>query len=364
MKKTDDIELKKLETKKSFEGDFAELPPFDIVAFNELRSCADLLRMYEAKQLDIQPDFQRDIVWDRPDQTRFIDSLIKQLPIPSMCISLDYRTNKRQVIDGLQRMQSIINFLSKEEWKLSALDDIEPKISGKTNLYIKDKHDDLYDKVENLTIPVTILRCDYSKENHANYLFTIFHRLNSGGSKLNNQEIRNCIYNGTFNTMLKDIAEYENFIKLMAIKPKKTYRFAHEELLLRFFAFTHSHKKYTGKLAKYLNDFMFDNKNISEAEIAKKRNLFKRTIDVVQTKLPEHKEISTLSKTILEGLLVGVGKNIDFIEGITAKQFSELYTSLKESQEFSFESLKEGLSSKEKVVKRLDFSIDNFSKLK
>jgi hypothetical protein len=51
-----------------------------------------------------------------------------------MCISLDYKTNKRQVIDGLQRMKSIINFLSKEEWKLSSLDDIEPKISGKTKI--------------------------------------------------------------------------------------------------------------------------------------------------------------------------------------------------------------------------------------
>ncbi len=363
MNSKNENELKKLEEKKSFEDDFADIPPSDIVAFNELRSCADLLRMYDNKQLDIQPDFQREIVWDRPEQTRFIDSLIKQLPIPSMCISLDYKTNKRQVIDGLQRMQSIINFLSDTEWKLSALDDIEPKISGKTNLQIKQKNDDLYDRVENLTIPVTVLRCDYSKESHANYLFTIFHRLNSGGSKLNNQEIRNCIYNGKFNTLLKDLTKYENYKKLMSISPKKVYRFSHEELLLRFFAFYYTHKSYTGRLAKYLNDYMFTNKENTDAEITKKRNLFHRTIDVLQTTLPESKEIHTLSKTVTEGILVGVAKNIDFVENITPQQFSTLYTRLRDSNEYSFESLKEGLSAKDRVISRLNFAITNFSTL-
>ncbi|MBV5335219.1 MAG: hypothetical protein JZU49_05380, partial [Sulfuricurvum sp.] len=81
-------ELKQLEEQQSFEGDSNDVPPSDIVAFNELRSCADLLRLHLSGQLDIRPDFQREIVWSPPAQTRFIDSLTKQLPIPSMCISL------------------------------------------------------------------------------------------------------------------------------------------------------------------------------------------------------------------------------------------------------------------------------------
>ncbi len=68
--------LAKLEEEESFKDDFAELPPFDIVAYNELRSCADLLRMHQSGQMDIQPDFQRDVVWQKPAQTRFIDRLI------------------------------------------------------------------------------------------------------------------------------------------------------------------------------------------------------------------------------------------------------------------------------------------------
>ena len=86
--------LAELEARTLNEDDSAEIPPTDIVAYNELRSCADLHRMYEQGILEIQPDFQRDIVWKGPDQTRFIDSLIKQLPIPSMCFALDHKAQR------------------------------------------------------------------------------------------------------------------------------------------------------------------------------------------------------------------------------------------------------------------------------
>ena len=118
-------ELEALENAEFWENDVNEQPPTDIFAFNELRSCADLFRMHEQKILDIQPEFQRDFVWQGPDQSRFIDSLIKQLPIPSLCFSYDAKQQKWLVIDGLQRILTIIRFLSGADWKLSKLDDID-----------------------------------------------------------------------------------------------------------------------------------------------------------------------------------------------------------------------------------------------
>ena len=101
----------RLRTEEKDELD-AVVPPPDIVAFNEARSCADLFRLYQKGQLDIQPKFQRGIVWSNKEQALFVDSLIKQLPIPSICISLDIKTQKRLVIDGLQRLWTIIHFLN------------------------------------------------------------------------------------------------------------------------------------------------------------------------------------------------------------------------------------------------------------
>ena len=97
-------DLQELERQTFEEIDGFSVPPADLIAYNELRSCADLYRMYRERQLEISPEFQREIVWSTPVQTRFIDSLVKQLPIPTMCFSLDYKTQKWQVIDGLQRM--------------------------------------------------------------------------------------------------------------------------------------------------------------------------------------------------------------------------------------------------------------------
>lgn len=355
-------DLLKLEEEKSFEDDSnSELPPNDIVAFNELRSCSDLVRMYRTKQLEIQPDFQRDIVWNKPSQTRFIDSLIKQLPIPSICISLDYKTNKRLVIDGLQRMQSIINFLTDDEWKLSKLDDIDDKISGKSVATIKTKYSDIYERVENLTIPVTVLRCDYSKRSHMKYLFTIFHRLNTGGLKLNNQEIRNCIFNGKLNALLKEMVNYQNFRNLLNLHPDKTYRFNYEELILRFFAFYDNLNDYNGKLAVFLNEYMDNNKNPDDEFLSLKRHLFERTVDLLFIKILESNKIPNISKATIEGLLIGIGKNIDELEQLNRNVVVERYKALRNDDLFSIDSLKEGLSQKEKVVNRLERAEEIFN---
>lgn len=158
--------ISELEDQTFYADDYAEVPPPDIVAYNELRSCADLFRMHQQGILEIQPDFQRDIVWQGPDQTRFIDSLIKQLPIPSMCFALDHKAQKWIVIDGLQRISTIVKFLEGGDWKLSKLSDIEPEIAGISVAAIKTSTSALhqyYTRVENLSVPVTVLRCDFKK---------------------------------------------------------------------------------------------------------------------------------------------------------------------------------------------------------
>ena len=104
---------------------------------------------------------------------------------------------------------------------MSKLPDIDKKISGQTISKFqieKSPLHDFYTRVEDLTLPITVLRCDYSKKNHMRYLFTIFHRLNSGGMKLNNQEIRNCIYSGKFNNLLKELNNNDDWISINKIK--------------------------------------------------------------------------------------------------------------------------------------------------
>jgi len=345
-----------LEERTFREDDSPELPPPDIIAYNELRSCADLVRMYNQGILEIQPEFQREIVWPGPAQTRFVDSLVKQLPIPSMCFSLDYRAQRWQVIDGLQRMATIIRFLTEESWILSKLEDIDPRLSGQRVSKFMDKNSDLhsyYTRVENLTLPVTVVRCDYTKHSHANYLFTIFHRLNTGGMKLNNQEIRNCIYGGDFNNLLKQLNKNPTWMKINRMKKDVGYRFTKQELILRFFAFRDRYENYGGRLARFLNDYMADHKNPDASFMDEKKKLFARTVDIVYRSVFEGRIPAKLTISVLEAVLVGVSFNLTYLESKTSHHIQAMYSRLLQNDEFSDTRLSEGLAGKERVIGRM-----------
>ena len=165
-----------------------------------------------------------------------IDSLLKRFPIPSLCFSQDSNTNKMQVIDGLQRIDAIRELFENDNWQFSPLEDIDKRIRGKTVQEIRESNPAVLSDIENFALPITLLRCDYSKTNHAEYVFTIFRRLNTGGLKLTNQEIRNAIFSGTFNDFLKECnntKHWEHLLKKTTGQKNKDDRFRSIEIILR-----------------------------------------------------------------------------------------------------------------------------------
>jgi hypothetical protein len=340
------------------------IPPQDIFAFNETRSCADLKRMYDKKQIDIKPPFQRERVWKPADKTRFIDSLLKNLPIPSMCVSLDIKTNKRCVIDGLQRISTIVEFLeaaedsNNKDYILSDIDDVDSRLAGKSVKQIQQEYPEVISDIENVSIPVTTLRCNLDKENHMEYIFTIFYRLNTGGTKLNPQEIRNCIFSGGFNNMLLNCSNHNNSTIKEYLGENK--RFSHEEFILRFFAFQDSDldKNYTGRLTSFLNKYMDQNRKLDELSILCKKKLFNRVISFIQAK-----SLEKISKIVFESILYGVAKNIDYLESdVTDIEFNHKVKELMMTQAFKTEELQSGLFQRAKVLARLNKANEVFGR--
>lgn len=348
-------ELEVLEDAEFWENDLNDQPPTDIFAFNELRSCADLFRMHEQKILDIQPEFQRDFVWKGPDQSRFIDSLIKQLPIPSLCFSYDAKQQKWLVIDGLQRISTIIRFLSGADWKLSKLDDIEPRIAGVSAAAIKNNKDleEFYRRVENSTIPITVLRCDYSNKRHLSYLFTVFHRLNSTGLKLNNQEIRNCIFSGVFNRLLRELDEDINWRKINKMKKGEYYRMQKQELILRFFAFQEDLDEYTGSLASFLNSFMEKKRFIPDDALNEYRTRFKEMSKILFGGLQSLNHKGKISITLQDSFCYGIGKNANTLIALSGEQVAAKLETVINDPMFSETSLAEGLAKKQRLIDRM-----------
>jgi len=335
------------------------LPPKEISSNNESFSCVTLHNMYKNGKLQIQPEFQRNFVWKPTVQTRFIDSLVKGLPIPSLWIALDYNTEERRVIDGLQRISTIFKFLENGKWKLNRMSDIYQKISGKLVSDIKSNSSNLYEKVENSTIPVITIRCDFSIQSHMDYLFNIFHRLNTGGQKLTNQEVRNGIYGGNFNKLLSEIAKSEEWTKIIGKTPEID-RLDNEELVLRVFAFLDKLEDYTGNLAKFLNHYMSEKQNATDNEIEAKKEVLNTTLSFICENIDNPASVSKLNKTQKEGLLVGVCKNIENITSKSAEEFQEMFEEFINAEEFSPENLKQGLSKKESVQPRLRKAISIF----
>ncbi|MDP2065068.1 MAG: DUF262 domain-containing protein [Burkholderiaceae bacterium] len=357
--------------KVQIDDDFDDLPnvqpPDGIVAFNELRSCADLYRLYAEGSLEIQPEFQREVVWLNPEKGRFIDSLTKQLPIPSMCFSLDAATEKRQVIDGLQRMASITSFLNAEvSWRLPRVKDIDPLISGKTNHDIRDgseKQRVLYRRVQNLSIPITVIRCDSNRADHAEYLFTIFSRLNSGGQRLKKQEIRNCIFSGTFNNSIKLLDANKDWEKLKKQLPGQGKRFRSIESILRFFAIIETVdngtlEKMSGSYPIFLNDYMRRNRNLNRTKIAIQNKIFSAVVK--QINRIKFQDNAPLTYAMLESTMVGIYANLEAASTQNSVILSLQAKKLSNSYSIASQEVKSGTSSSAKIKARIQTAIETF----
>lgn len=330
--------------------------PKGVFAVNEVRSCRELFEMIKDGSLKTSPKFQRFSVWDEKEQTRFIDSLAKQLPIPSLCIS-NSGGAFFQAIDGQQRLNAIYKFLDIDnEWKLPFLQDIDIELSGKTNKEICESNKDLFNKIRNVTIPVSMVMCDIENKDHLEYIFKIFHRLNSTAVILNNQEIRNCIYSGKLNDLINKLGTSKDFVDIKKINERNVLRLEGAETILAFFAFYDNLPDYQGKLTSFLNQYMIRNKNASETWLDEKEQIFYRSINILK-KIDSYKTTNSTFNPVL----YGIAKNIDLLESRDALLIKECYSNIVSSQPFSSEALIGGTWSKQKVLERYNTAFERFS---
>ena len=332
------------------------MPPRDVVAYNEMRSCHDLWTMYEREQLIIDPDFQRHNVWSVKDRSLFIDSLLKELPIPSLCLFYDAQRGQKIVVDGLQRISAIIALLDpNQDWKVSDVDGVDERIRGKKTSELRNNSDKILYQIEEKILPITVIRGDFGKKSHQDYLVQIFSRLNSGGRRLLNQEVRNCIYRGSLNTSLKQMVRTDKWLSTFGLTEQKVDndRFGQEEHALRLFAFYKGVESYKKGLNHFLNKTMGEHQNVKAADFAEFQNVLFRAFDIVN-------EISvagdTLKKNwnIREALLVGVMKNIDNVSLRDKKFLNARYRQFLD--EVWGEEMREGLMQPKKVSFRMNTS--------
>ncbi|BCX78770.1 DUF262 domain-containing protein [Campylobacter sp. 19-13652] len=168
-------------------------------------SVYDFKRKYdnpERGNIILNPDFQRnDDVWGKRQKSELIESILIGIPLPVIYFFQD-ANGKKQVVDGRQRLTCIADYIDGKFTldKLRILSDI----SGKK---FKDLSSDYKNKLEDYQLEIyTILPPTPERVK-----FDIFDRINRGGTKLSNQEMRNALYQGSSTTLIKELSECAEF---------------------------------------------------------------------------------------------------------------------------------------------------------
>jgi len=221
-------------------------------------SFGELLNLHNAHEIVIRPEYQRLFRWSNEQRSRLIESIILGLPIPPIFLIED-NDGILELIDGLQRTSSVLQFLdhaaiNEPELVLIGCDIIQ-NLNGKRFIDIPLS---IRLKVKRSPIRATII----NKSGDAFVKYEMFKRLNTGGSLLSAQEIRNCssrMVDGgkVFYDAIQEMAGHPSFVAATARLPDSfREKRADEELVLRFFAVTLFRYMYKGYIEEWLDSFM------------------------------------------------------------------------------------------------------------
>lgn len=221
-------------------------------------SFGELLNLHNSKEVVIRPEYQRLFRWSVAQRSRLIESILLKLPLPPIFLIEDEK-GVLELIDGLQRTSSVIQFMDNEAINEPELIlegcDIVQELNGK-------KFSDFSTTVRFGLKRTPIRAVVIKKSGNDRVKYEMFKRLNTGGSLLSAQEIRNCssrmISGGeNFYNELQKLAAYSPFEKATRRIPyTDREQKADEELVLRFFAVTSSRSTFAGNVREWLDDFM------------------------------------------------------------------------------------------------------------
>ncbi|MDQ7062560.1 MAG: DUF262 domain-containing protein [Sulfurimonas sp.] len=214
-------------------------------------SIGEIISMYKEKEIIIRPEFQRLFRWKKEQKSRFIESILIGIPIPTIFVQ-QIDDGRWEVIDGLQRISTILEFVGillndkKELYPRLKLMKTKFLPSLENVTYENFKDNDMqqesnitFDMETKLIFKRTALSIQIVKrESDDTTKYELFDRLNSGGTPLSGQEIRNAIFlleKPDAVLFIKKLAKNEDFINIIALSDRLNDIAYNEELVIRFF---------------------------------------------------------------------------------------------------------------------------------
>jgi hypothetical protein len=310
------------------------------ISFNELAS------MVEEGELDISPDYQRLFQWSEGARSRFIESLLLEMPVPPIYM-VEEEDNRKLLIDGLQRLSSYLHFrglleaphlntpVKKGDMLVLEECDIIPALNGKT---YTDLGTALQIKLKRSFVRTEVVR----KGSDSHFKYHMFKRLNTGGEALTPQQLRNCTirlldarYIDFLNTLARDDAHFR--ICISTLSEEQTLNSYDKELVLRFFALKNNMSGFKHDVSDFLTDYLESVSQpdmASEIDLDAERSIFNKTFLILAKTLGEQafgradksltKIISAFAVYHFEAFTIGLQGILDRVDTNDTGQLSAL----------------------------------------
>jgi len=313
-------------------------------------SLNEILDMAQNEELEISPDYQRLFRWTEGQQSRFVESLLLEIPVPPIFV-IEEEGGKYQLIDGLQRISSYLHLRG-------ALDapHLDPPIALGQKLTLSDcdmvlelnglAYDDLPTSLQ-IRLKRAFIRMEViRKETDPRFKYHMFKRLNTGGERLSDQQVRNAsirLLDNVFPNFLIELSEEESFKSCTtALTQERRLTAFDQELVLRFFALKNVRDRFKHEVADFLTDYMekvADPACVEPFDMSAERTVFTKTFDVLAASLGEfsfsfaNKKKDELSAGFsiyhYEAITVGIQPVLRNLDPSNAAQMERLKDTLK-----------------------------------
>ncbi len=326
-----------LEKIESEEADLDSTPAeYEVITYPADFTLEGLFSKYKKGSMTV-PGFQRNYVWNIKQASRLIESFLLGLPVPAIFLFTDDERNEQLVIDGQQRLMTIVYFFDgyfgppdakgrRKVFKLTGLNENSP-FYDKTYSDLEEDNQAAFNKLNDSVLRAFVIKQITPQGNTS--VYHIFERLNTGGTQLVGQEIRNCVYHGPFNDMLCRLNQYEKWRKIFGtVTPHKRQKDV--ELILRFFALFENGENYEKPIKDFMSNYMKEKQFLPEESLKEMARLFKGTCDLVIRELgnkPFH-IWSGLNVAVYDSVFTTLAK-ADSIDALASK-----YESLKNDESF------------------------------
>lgn len=302
---------------------------YDIATYPSDFTLQGIYDMWKDKDITI-PEFQREFVWTIKQSSLLIESFLLGLPVPPVFFYIDDE-NKNLVVDGQQRIISVVFFFDgyfgienlqgrRQVFRLKGLSEKSP--------YHHKTFDDLEEpdqrKLKNTVLRAINIR-QLSPTGQKTSIYHIFERLNTGGTPLKPQEIRNCVFRGGFVKVLHDLNSDNNWRVILG---KNTFD-KHQrdvELVLRIFALSQRINKYEKPMKEFLNHAMQKNRSGSSDRVARFKEVFPKAADIIVRNLgnkPFHIR-GPLNTSVLDSIFCTIMDHLEQIPDDISTRYTNL----------------------------------------